>query len=392
MLLSVFRAVPEIYNFVHQSYSSASVLQFGSFTVSSQTGAQQGDPLGPLLFCLALQPVLLSLRSAFRLGFLDDISLGGPPTVVASDVRVLASLTSSLGLELNFAKCEFYSPLALPPVDPVFSEFKRLTLGSLTLLGAALFKGSALDESLQAHCIFLEKAIEVLCGLPIQSGVFLLRFCGAPRVNYALRCSPCLNHPKLYQLDRLLKRGLERLLSADLSAAQWLQASLPIRDGGLGLRRISSLASSAYLASAASTQELQTAILLNCVSGQDPYLNEALRARQGSFPSTPSSDQRAWDRPVLNQDILTVWSIMNTPMDWARLTAICDPRSCDWLITAHPNRSRGFDARLVLGVRLGLVTTAASFSGKTRDTTSVSTHSSSSMTVSKTDVSGRSYK
>src|SRR6218665_2450972 len=58
MLQSAYTVVPEIYSFVHHSYSSASVLKFGSFSISSQLGPQQGDPLGPRLFCLPLQPVL----------------------------------------------------------------------------------------------------------------------------------------------------------------------------------------------------------------------------------------------------------------------------------------------------------------------------------------------
>src|SRR6218665_940880 len=38
--------------------------------------AQQGDPMGPLLFCLPLQPTLRTLDADFRLGYLDDLLLG----------------------------------------------------------------------------------------------------------------------------------------------------------------------------------------------------------------------------------------------------------------------------------------------------------------------------
>ena len=50
----------------------------GPYTVSSQEGPQQGDPVGPLLFCNTIQPMLSSLESELNLGFLDDVSLGGP--------------------------------------------------------------------------------------------------------------------------------------------------------------------------------------------------------------------------------------------------------------------------------------------------------------------------
>src|SRR6218665_466487 len=140
MLQSAYTVMPEIYSFVHQSYSSASVLKFGSFSISSQLGPQQGDPLGPLLFCLPLQPVLHSLTSDLRMGYLDDLSLGGSPDIVAKDIETLASLNSSLGLNLNLNKCEFYSPSVMASNYPSFSEFQCVDFESLTLLGAALFK------------------------------------------------------------------------------------------------------------------------------------------------------------------------------------------------------------------------------------------------------------
>src|SRR6218665_38696 len=76
MLKSVLDIIPELYPFVLQAYSTPSVLKFGDMLLSSQMGPQQGDPLGPLLFSLPLQPVLHSLESALRVGFLDDLTLG----------------------------------------------------------------------------------------------------------------------------------------------------------------------------------------------------------------------------------------------------------------------------------------------------------------------------
>jgi len=52
-----------------------------------QVSPQQGDPLGSLLFCLPLQPILQSLFSALMLGYLDDISLGGATPMGAEDVK-----------------------------------------------------------------------------------------------------------------------------------------------------------------------------------------------------------------------------------------------------------------------------------------------------------------
>ena len=72
-------------------------------------GPQQGDPLGPLLFCLPLQPILLKLSSALTLGYLDDLTLGGEESVVAADVEMIEREAEKLGLHLNHAKCEVIS-------------------------------------------------------------------------------------------------------------------------------------------------------------------------------------------------------------------------------------------------------------------------------------------
>src|SRR6218665_3578658 len=90
----------------------------------------------------------------------------------------------------------------------------------------------------------------------------------------------------LGRLDEMMREGLERIINISLNKHQWMQASLPIRDGGLGLRRVSSLqASSAYLASAACTLKLQSAILTKCTTVPDAYFEKVLSARHDTLPS-----------------------------------------------------------------------------------------------------------
>jgi len=59
---------------------------FMAHTSSYEEGPQQGDPLGPLLFCNTIQPLLSSLNSELNLGYLDDMTAAGPADTVASDV------------------------------------------------------------------------------------------------------------------------------------------------------------------------------------------------------------------------------------------------------------------------------------------------------------------
>ena len=66
MLTAIAESVPEIYKFCHLSNDSSPTLSFNNHTISSQKGVQQGDPFGPLLFCLSLHPLLLSCESKFK--------------------------------------------------------------------------------------------------------------------------------------------------------------------------------------------------------------------------------------------------------------------------------------------------------------------------------------
>ena len=50
--------VLDIHPYMYTSFSSISTLYFGGSILNSADGVQQGDPLGLLLFCLAIHPVV----------------------------------------------------------------------------------------------------------------------------------------------------------------------------------------------------------------------------------------------------------------------------------------------------------------------------------------------
>ena len=86
----------------------------------------------------------------------------------------------------------------------------------------------------------------------------------APKLLHIMRAALCAGHPSLLSFDLLTRESLCHLSNTLLSDTQWLQASMPVSYGGLGLRRVPSLAPSAFSASAASTHVLQDSILANC--------------------------------------------------------------------------------------------------------------------------------
>ena len=59
-----------------------------------------------LLYCNTIHPLLTSLDSVIRLGYMDDVTLDGPQDVVATDVQSVLNLGHAIGLSLNIAKCE----------------------------------------------------------------------------------------------------------------------------------------------------------------------------------------------------------------------------------------------------------------------------------------------
>ena len=102
LLETVARDIPELYRFIYATYENCNpILKFGDFYISSEEGVQQGDPLGPLEFCLVINPLLRSLSSELRIGFLDDLTLGGLTTTVAAGITNITDEGRRLGLELN---------------------------------------------------------------------------------------------------------------------------------------------------------------------------------------------------------------------------------------------------------------------------------------------------
>ena len=109
---------------------------------------QQGDPLGPLIFCLTIHPTLLSLKSEFLVGYMDDITIGGPVASVASDINAIIDDGNAKGMHLNVTQCELISNDMPPTIIPL-DQFIHVISDVATLLGAPLLAGKALVKALE---------------------------------------------------------------------------------------------------------------------------------------------------------------------------------------------------------------------------------------------------
>jgi len=117
----------------------------------------------------------------------------------------------------------------------VLQKFKRVEIGDATLLGAPLFSGTVLDEAWSARCVDLARAIDRLRLINAQDALILLRSSfSSPKVLHLLRCSLSFSHPLLQSFDSLLRSAIQSITNSDLTDIQWIQTSLPLKDGGLG--------------------------------------------------------------------------------------------------------------------------------------------------------------
>ena len=361
MLKTVADELPEIYRFCTLSYGSPTALQFGSQTVWSEEGAQQGDPLGPLLFCLTIQPLLESLKSELVIGFMDDVTVGGRSKMVADDVKTIINRGKEVGLTLNVKKCEAVIK-DVKLLDGVFDGFSPVAPDSVILLGAPLSEGQAMSECLSSRCADLSRAVDRMRLVSAHDALLLLKTClSASRLLYTLRSAHCEGHALLDQFDDLQRSALCRICNVKLTDDQWLQASLPVREGGLGIRRVSSLASSAFLASAAGTQLIQDRILSRTgIVGDDKYDHSLSCRPQDTVPEGPVvNKQSAWDSLTVKKEYAELLDRYSEPSHRARLLAASAAHSGDWL-HALPLVSCGLhlsdDAvRVAVGLRLGCV-------------------------------------
>ena len=106
----------------------------GSSTIYSCCGVQQGDPLGPFGFALALHPIIEKVREKvpgllINAWYLDDGTLCGSPCDLRKALDIIEEDRSARGLHLNRAKSLLFVPAgasmslsSLPSEIPIMRE------------------------------------------------------------------------------------------------------------------------------------------------------------------------------------------------------------------------------------------------------------------------------
>ena len=206
----------------------------------SAEGVQQGDPLGPLLFCLSIHKIVSSLSSEFIVFYLDDGTLGGSFEDLQADLHRIEVEGHALGLHLNVTKSELvaHNPLVLCNAFSDFAGLQFVHPDQATLLGSPLGI-EPVDVCLEDQLHQLQVIGDRLCHLQIHDAVTILRHSfSIPKLLYVLCTSPCFSSSLLVSWDNLLVSIVSRITNIEFRRGDpaWLQATLPINSGGLGFR------------------------------------------------------------------------------------------------------------------------------------------------------------
>lgn len=266
ILQQVHERVPSLSHWAEFAYGTPSLLYVDgadptSHPISSSNGVKQGDPLGPLLFALALHPVLEELsvlhEECSLVAYADDITLQGSQEGVQHVFRHMQEVLAPLGLAVHPAKCKAYcadESVAAETASNVGCLSDTLIVVAGTPIGSAERVQLLASEKVAST----EACIDKLLSLPLspQEQYLLLQGSLQRRDDHLLRVVDweLLRSPFQQLNSRLIAavQSIAELGDGDLRPEQRKLLHLPHRKGGFAMQRFSQdTADAAFLSAAA---------------------------------------------------------------------------------------------------------------------------------------------
>jgi len=237
-------------------------------TLQSRRGVRQGDPLAALAFALTVQPLyeaaLHDLPSVRGIAIQDDLSVVGPAEEVMQVFDRIMKLSPDYCLDLQVPKCKVLLPADASQREAVAAMAAERNLPTtdklLTVLGTRIARCSDDDALIEAECLseaeqhqlMFERLAHPEMQADPQVALLLLRACALPRMHYVARTTrPSLLRSAAERFDGDALRCFGRLVGIDtaqLDAARLRQITLPLSEGGFGIRPLSRVSTAAYLA------------------------------------------------------------------------------------------------------------------------------------------------
>lgn len=273
---------PELFPWVRYCYSNEPpYLWVGKEKLRSRTGVQQGDPLGPLLFALALHTPLAKLRERLHTNhpsethllsfYLDDGFIIGSHDTLRDALKELDSQDFKVhGLHLSVPKCQVWWP-SEPPSDMRSKyppELKQSYCAGTTVLRTPVGNSDFVQESMMATVQDLDPILKSLESLEdAHVALTLLRSCASTcKLVHLLRTVPpedCIEAAKRY--DQMVGECLRQIVGGVLPEETIRELRLPLNSEkptfGIGLTSAVSIASSAFISSHILIQDLLTKLV-----------------------------------------------------------------------------------------------------------------------------------
>ena len=331
---------PDLLPWVAWCYGSHPFLWHPMGQLTSQSGVQQGDPLGPFLFALVLHKVAGAIKDdtecnhlLYQAWYLDDGILAGKKSSICRSLTLIQELGPPLGLHINISKCELYCPSDASPFPP---ELKVFQLPHFEILGcpigdyiycANFIASKRLEARKLLHCLIEVSVIDP------QVALTLLRLCGSfCKLSYLARSIPTNLVSDAFKLfDDDIHHCFMDCIGFEMSDEAWCQAQLGLNSGGLGLRSLSLHSSSAFIASFCSSGVYDTddIHLTNALDHFNSTVAPIEKLSVNSVVSSPVSQKLLSSK--VNDYCFQVLFDESSPANKARLLSVSAPHATSWL-------------------------------------------------------------
>ncbi|KAL0223080.1 hypothetical protein P9112_002470 [Eukaryota sp. TZLM1-RC] len=200
---ALLQYMPELIPYFQSTYCTYSNLHFGNNILISSSGVKQGDPLGPLLFCLAIHPILLQIQQMFpslkMIAYMDDVVLIGELNIVKKATVCFKELFTKIGLRLNLLKCVLLSNSPVSTIiDDIEIQAKLYSIDAIRHLGSFLGNNDEITKKLFEKLNSISDKIDRMMNLDIKKHIkfTIIRLCFSSNFNHIFRSTnPLVTRP-----------------------------------------------------------------------------------------------------------------------------------------------------------------------------------------------------